>query len=33
MAWARYDYWGQVPMTYAPATIPDEARLRDAIRE
>ena len=28
MAWARYDYWGQVPMTYAPATIPDEARLR-----
>jgi len=28
MAWARYDYWGQVPMTYAAATIPDEARLR-----
>ena len=28
MAWARYDYWGQVPMTYARATIPDEARLR-----
>jgi len=27
-AWARYDYWGQVPMTYARATIPDEARLR-----
>jgi hypothetical protein len=28
MEWARYDYWGQVPMTYARATIPDEARLR-----
>jgi CubicO group peptidase (beta-lactamase class C family) len=28
MPWARYDYWGQVPMTYARATIPDEARLR-----
>jgi hypothetical protein len=28
MAWARYDYWGQVPMTYAPAAIPHEARLR-----
>ena len=28
MAWARYDYWGQVPMTYTAATIPDEARLR-----
>src|SRR4029079_6046798 len=28
MAWARYDYLGQVPMTYARATIPHEARLR-----
>jgi hypothetical protein len=28
MPWARDDYWGQVPMTYAPTTIPDEARLR-----
>ena len=28
IAWARHDYWGQVPMTYARATIPDEARLR-----
>jgi hypothetical protein len=27
-AWARYDYWGQVPMTYTRTTIPDEARLR-----
>src|SRR5215813_4371285 len=27
MPWARYDYWGQVPMTYARATVPDEARL------
>ena len=27
-AWARHDYWGQVPMTYARRTIPDEARLR-----
>jgi len=26
--WARDDYWGQVPLTYAPGAIADEARLR-----
>ena len=29
MAWDRNDFWGQVPMTYARTTIPDEARLRE----
>lgn len=28
MAWARYDYWGQVPITYSPAEIKNEAFLR-----
>jgi hypothetical protein len=28
MPWARHDYWGQAPMTYAPGAIVDEARLR-----
>jgi hypothetical protein len=26
--WWRHDYWGQVPLTYAPGAIADEARLR-----
>jgi hypothetical protein len=26
--WARDDYWGQVPLTYTPGAIADEARLR-----
>src|SRR4029453_13382460 len=26
--WSRDDYWGQVPLTYTPDAIADEARLR-----
>jgi hypothetical protein len=28
MEWARDDFWGQAPMTYAPGPLADEARLR-----
>jgi hypothetical protein len=28
MEWSRDDFWGQLPMTYAPGPIADEARLR-----
>jgi hypothetical protein len=27
-SWARDDFWGQVPVTYTPGAIADEARLR-----
>jgi Beta-lactamase len=33
MPWARYDYWGQAPMTYTPHTIADEAALRARFAE
>ena len=28
--WARDDFWGQVPLTYVPGTIADDARVRAA---
>jgi hypothetical protein len=31
--WAKVDLWGQLPMTYAPGTIPDEAALRAQFAE
>lgn len=27
-AWAKYDFWGQAPMTYTPGSIADEEALR-----
>jgi hypothetical protein len=33
MPWARDDYWGQVPLSYTPGPIPDEARVRAAFAE
>ena len=33
MAWERYDYWGQAPMTYTPRTLTDEAAVRARFAE
>lgn len=32
-SWAQVDYWGQLPLTYAPGSIADEAALRTAFAE
>jgi Beta-lactamase len=33
IAWARYDYWGQAPMTYTPRALDDETALRARFAE